>query len=164
MQLISSSLAEETIRKAKESARKRMNYNFHVDFSDPINRMLNAMEPGTYVQPHKYENPDKREVFLVLEGTAAVVCFDATGEITEYTLLNRNKKVYGVEIPPKTWHTVISLESGTILYEIKDGPYSPLDDKNFALWAPREGEARCDDYLTGLIKKLNLEIFFKAIS
>ena len=160
MQLISSSLAEETIRKAKESVRKRMNYNFHVDFSDPINRMLNAMEPGTYVQPHKHENPDKREVFLVLEGTAAVVCFDATGEITEYTLLNRNKKVYGVEIPPKTWHTVISLESGTLLYEIKDGPYSPLDDKNFAPWAPREGEARCDDYLTGLIKKLNLENFF----
>ena len=41
------------------SPRLRLNHNFHDDLADPINRMLNALEPGTYLQPHKHENPDK---------------------------------------------------------------------------------------------------------
>ena len=53
---------------AEGSSRKRINHNFHKESSDLLQRMLNAMEPGTYIQPHKHENPEKREVFLILNG------------------------------------------------------------------------------------------------
>lgn len=143
------------IQQAKSAPRKRKNYNFHETFGDPINRMLNAVEPGSYVQPHKHEDPDKREVFLLLKGRMAVVFFDNNGNVNDHIILD-NKENFGVEIPPSAWHTIIALETGTIVYEIKDGPYSVSDDKNFANWAPKEGDKNCHDYLNELISKLNL--------
>lgn len=143
------------ISEAQKSERKRKNYNYHNTFNDPINRMLNAIEPGSYIQPHKHEDPDKREVFLLLKGKLLVVFFDNSGNISEHVVLD-NKENYGVEIPPAVWHTIIALERGTIVYEVKDGPYSVSDDKNFACWAPKEGDEDCDDYLNNLLLKLNL--------
>ncbi len=139
---------------ALKSERLRKNYNYHESFDDPINRMLNAVEPGSYVQPHKHENPDKREVFLLLRGKMAVVFFDNEGNITEHVILD-NEKHFGVEIPPSVWHTIIALKPGTVVYEIKDGPYSPADDKNFASWAPKEGDAECADYINEVLKELD---------
>ena len=55
-------------QQATYSPRLRKNYNFHKDPEDTLHRMLHAMNPGTYVQPHKHEDPDKREVFIILEG------------------------------------------------------------------------------------------------
>lgn len=143
------------ISEAQNSDRKRKNYNYHQSFNDPINRMLNAIEPGSYVQPHKHENPDKREVFLLLKGKLAVVFFSEHGEITENIILD-NEENFGVEIPPAIWHTIIALELGTVVYEIKDGPYSPASDKNFASWAPEEGDERCSVYLKEILVALNL--------
>ena len=60
---------------AKSSPRLRKNHNFHADYADPVNRMLNAFEPGTYVRPHKHESPDKCEVFIVLTGKAVALWF-----------------------------------------------------------------------------------------
>jgi len=139
---------------AVKSERLRKNYNYHESFDDPINRMLNAVEPGSYVQPHKHENPDKREVFLLLRGKMAVVFFDNEGNITEHVILD-NEKHFGVEIPPSVWHTIIALKPGTVVYEIKDGPYFPADDKNFANWAPREGDTECMDYMNEILKELD---------
>lgn len=152
---IQQKILEQLSAEAKSSDRKRKNFNYHPAFSDPINRMLNAVEPGSYIQPHKHENPDKREVFLLLKGKMAVVFFDEEGKITDHMILD-NKENFGVEIPPSVWHTLISLESGTVVYEVKDGPYSPSDDKNFARWAPKEGEANCETYLEKIIVDLNL--------
>ena len=156
IQKIDEKLLSEVIKEAQIRERKRANYNFHPTYDDPINRMLNAFEPGTYVQPHKHENPDKREIFLLLKGKMAMVFFNDEGEITEHVILNYLTGNYGVEVPPKVWHTVISLESGTVVYEIKDGPYVQADDKNFALWAPKEGDDSCSGYLQKLMEKLNL--------
>jgi cupin fold WbuC family metalloprotein len=118
--------------------------------ADPINRMLNAFEPGTYIQPHKHETPDKREVFIVLRGSLVVVFFDDFGTPTDFVLLDRDKGNFAVEIPVGAWHTVIALESGSVVYEVKDGPYFPISDKNFASWAPKEGDANCGLYLEQL--------------
>lgn len=143
------------ISEAKALPRKRKNFNYHPTFDDPINRMLNAVEPGSYVQPHKHESPDKREVFILLKGKLAVVFFDNSGNITDHVILD-NIENFGVEIPPAQWHTIIALEPGTVVYEIKDGPYSPADDKNFASWAPKEGEAGCAGYLQKLNEILDI--------
>jgi len=153
LKIISNKLLSELSQKAALLPRKRLNLNFHEELTDPINRMLNAFEPGTYIQPHKHENPDKREVFIILKGALVVVIYDESGNPTDFALLDSKKGTYALEIPPGVWHSVISLESGTVVYEIKDGPYLPISDKNFASWAPKEGDPNCDEYLARLTEK-----------
>lgn len=150
MQIVSHELLNEVTQKAKVSLRRRVNHNFHDDLADPINRMLNAFEPGTYIQPHKHENPDKREVFILLRGSLVMVFFDNSGTPTDFVLLNRDKGNYAVEIPEGVWHSLFALESGSVVYEVKDGPYLPMNDKNFASWAPKEGDSGCKEYLKNL--------------
>ena len=145
-----------TSAKAQSSARRRMNYNFHKEDTATLQRMLNAMEPDTYIQPHKHEDPDKVEVFFVLRGRIALIEFDEQGQVTDYIILDPKVGNYGGEIPPKTWHTLICLEETSVAYEVKDGPYNPIDDKNFATWAPREGAAGCQEYNEKLLMELGL--------
>jgi cupin fold WbuC family metalloprotein len=122
---------------AKNSARLRANMNYHKSYDESVQRLLNAIEPGTYVRPHKHENPDKVEVFILLKGKAMAIEYDDAGSIVDTTLLEISS-IRGVEISPRTWHSFIALEKGTVLYEIKEGPFQATLDKNFALWAPRE--------------------------
>ena len=150
LKIVSEKLLNELSQMAISSPRRRVNHNFHDDLADPINRMLNAFEPGTYLQPHKHENPDKREVFIVLRGSLVVVFFDNSGTPTDFVLLDRDKGNYAVEIPVGAWHSLFALESGSVVYEVKDGPYLPLSDKNFASWAPKEGDPECGVYLEQL--------------
>ena len=150
---IDNSTLDALTAEAKASPRKRKNKNYHPELSDTLQRMLNAMEPGTYVQPHKHEAPDKREIFVILRGSALVIEFDDNGNIVEKTTLSLLHGVLAVEIPARTWHSVISLEPGTVVYEVKDGPYLARDDKNFAPWAPKEGDADCKLYLEKLLTK-----------
>ena len=153
LKIVSPKLLDELSQKASSSTRKRLNHNFHDDLDDPINRMLNALEPGTYLQPHKHENPDKREVFMVLRGSLVAIFFDSSGNPTEFVLLDPVKGNHAVEIPIGAWHTLIALESGSVVYEVKDGPYLPLSDKNFASWAPKEGDPNCGIYLEQLTNR-----------
>ena len=117
MKLITETLLNTVSGQAKENPRLRMNYNFHESMDAPIHRMLNALEPDTYLPPHRHKNPDKRNV-------------------TEKVNLNPEKGMYGIEIPPCTWHCIVVLEPGTVIYEIKQGPYAPLTPENMAPWAP----------------------------
>jgi cupin fold WbuC family metalloprotein len=154
---ITENLLKEVSQKARLSPRKRLNHNFHTDLADTFQRMLNCIEPGTYCKPHKHEDPPKREVFIILKGSAVVVQFDDSGNITEHIRLENRSGNYGVEIPPSTWHTIISLEPGTVVYECKDGPYSPLTDKDFATWAPEEYNPDCKVYNANVLKQLGLK-------
>ena len=36
--------------------------------------------------------------------------------------------VVGLNIPIGQWHTVRALESGTVIMEVKDGPYEPTGE------------------------------------
>lgn len=153
---IDEAFISETSAKAQSSARRRMNYNFHQEDAATLQRMLNAMEPDTYIQPHKHEDPDKVEAFFVLRGRILLIEFDEEGHITDHIILDPKCGNYGGEIPPKTWHTLISLESGSVAYEVKDGPYDPSVDKNFASWAPAEGDKDCTAYNQKLLRELGI--------
>jgi cupin fold WbuC family metalloprotein len=144
------------LEKASNSERKRTNYNFHIYPQDTLQRMLNLLNTGTYVQPHKHENPDKREAFIILKGKVAVVEFDDKGNPTESIILEANTKNYGCEIAAKTWHSIICLEDNSVVYEVKDGPYNALTDKDFASWAPVEGEDGTGEYVRNLLEKLEM--------
>jgi cupin fold WbuC family metalloprotein len=154
---IDNRLLDLNIEKAKKSERKRINHNFHNDLNDPFQRMLNTIEPESYCRPHKHSNPPKREVFIILKGKAVVIEFDDNGEVVDKIILKPEKGEFGVEIPPHTWHTIISLESGTIVYECKDGPYIPLTDKDFATWAPEEGKPKSMIFMKDLLKTIKLQ-------
>lgn len=146
-------LCDATIAEARKSQRKRKNFNFHKDESAIIQRMLNALEPGTYIRPHKHENPDKNEVFILLAGKALVIEFSDDGNISESFVLDVSQGNYGAEIGPGVYHTIISLAPDTVAYEFKEGPYLPATVKHFASWAPEEGSAEVAAYLHQLIER-----------
>lgn len=134
MKLISDELLDGVTSEAQASPRLRMNYNFHASLDAPIHRLLNALEPGTYLPPHRHT--DKEETYVVLRGSLLAFFYDDSGNITEKVDLNPSAGVYGLEIPAGTWHSIISLETGTVIFEIKSGPYRPLPPEDIAPWAP----------------------------
>ena len=158
MKHIDNLLVEGLAAKAAETERLRLNHNFHQDASDTLQRMLNAVEPGSYVQPHMHMDPDKREAFVILKGTLLVVEFDEAGGITDHIILNHAQSCFGAEIAERTWHTIIALESGTVVYELKDGPWDPADDKYFASWAPSEGSGEGEAFIQRVLDDLGVII------
>jgi cupin fold WbuC family metalloprotein len=132
------------IYKARQNHRKRTIFRLH-EHHEAVQRMVNAMIPGTYVQPHKHENPDKVELFSILKGHIAVLQFDARGTVTEVTHLEENGNTRIAEIPPRTYHTVLPLMPSAAL-EIVEGPYDPVTHKQPAAWAPPEDNAKAADY------------------
>lgn len=157
MQIINKLLIEKVVEEAKDSPRKRMNFNFHKTFDANVQSLLNVMEPETYIQPHKHEDPDKMELFVVLQGRVLVVEFDDNGEIISNFVLSAPEGVYGAEIAPRVWHCIVALEPASVVFEVKDGPYSPLNDKNFATWAPKEGSEECRQYNVELVKRCGVK-------
>jgi cupin fold WbuC family metalloprotein len=103
--------------KANTSPRRRMNFNFHPQLDDPLQRMLNCLEPDTYIQPHKHENPDKVEAFILLKGKVLVVEFDADGNVVSHALLEAGTGTYGAEIAPRD--TIVSLRSNEVRWFMK---------------------------------------------
>jgi cupin fold WbuC family metalloprotein len=136
MILINEQLLDQTTGKARLSPRGRANYNFHQQLDDPVNRLINALELDTYVRPHNHKNPDKNEIFLLLRGKVAIFTFDGNGNITTAAILDPKNGVYGGEIPPDTWHGLLVLQSGSVIYEVKEGPFTPISPENFAPFAP----------------------------
>jgi cupin fold WbuC family metalloprotein len=145
---------QEQIERAATSERRRINFNFHKEADDTLQRMLNIMNKDTYFCPHKHINPDKREAFILLTGKVMLIEFDDEGNITDSVVLNREKESFGCEIKQRSYHTLICLENNSILYEIKDGPYDPVTDKVFAPWAPKEGDPDCHAYSKKLLDSL----------
>lgn len=139
MKLITEDLLDLVTAQAKGNDRLRMNYNFHETMDAPVHRMLNALEPGTYLPPHRHS--DKEETYLVLRGSLLAFFYDEEGNVTEKVCLNPLEGRYGLEIPPCVWHNIIVLESGTVIFEIKKGPYQPLSPEDMASWAPAPDDA-----------------------
>lgn len=157
MKIINEQLLDKTTAKAKQSPRLRMNYNFHEELDDPVNRLLNAMEPGTYIRPHRHLNPSKDEIFLLLRGKAVLFLFDDKGNITETLLLDPKTGSYGAEIKPGVWHCLLVMESGTVIYEVKPGPFAPLHPENIASWSPEpDDEGGIKKYLDYLSSQIAL--------
>lgn len=103
-----------------------------------MQRFCNAMEPGTYVRPHQHPDPGRWELFLALRGAACVVVFEPGGTLLDRVVIEAHGPRHGAEIAAGEWHTVIALVAGTVLFEVKPGPYRSVTDKDFAPWAPPE--------------------------
>ena len=76
---IDNALLDSLVAKAKESPRKRAHHNLHPELSDPVQRLCIAMEPETYVRPHRHSDPETWEVLMILRGSLALNIFDEKG-------------------------------------------------------------------------------------
>ena len=121
MRIIDEELLNEVSSEAKESPRLRINYNFHQSLEDKCHRFLNAVEPGTVVPIHRH--PTKDESFVILRGKVRVTTHNDDGSIIEDVVLSQESGNYGVDIPMNVWHMVESLESGSVIFECKEGPF-----------------------------------------
>ena len=127
IQTINHSLLDSLISEAKASPRLRKNYNFHKDLNDKCQRMLVALEPGTIMPIHRHKVD---EVQILLQGSMKVTIHNDNGEIVEEHILNLKKGQYGIQVPANTWHSLDVLGTGTVIFEVKEGPYIPNEQGN----------------------------------
>ena len=125
--IIDSKLLDAVSAQAKASPRLRMTYNFHQSLDEKCHRMLNAVEPGTDIPIHKH--PDKDESFVILRGKVRSTTYNDDGSIIESVVLCAEDGVYGVDIPKGVWHKLESLESGSVIFKCKEGPFVPHEEE-----------------------------------
>lgn len=123
---INKHILDKLTAKAKESPRLRMNLNFHLSLEEKCHRFLNALEPGTEVPIHRH--PTKDETFVLLRGKVRITTHHDDGSIIEDVILSIDEGQYGMNIPKGVWHKVESLESGSVLFECKEGPFVPHEE------------------------------------
>jgi cupin fold WbuC family metalloprotein len=126
--LIDNNLLDLVTGQAKESERLRMNYNLHESLDAKAQRLLNALEPGTILPIHRHTHT--AETYIVLRGSIKVLFYDDNKNLVNQYLVNPKEGVYGVHIPSGQWHTLVVKESGTVIFEVKEGPYAPLGEED----------------------------------
>lgn len=120
---------------AQASPRRRANLNFHPQLDDAIQRLAVAMEPDTYVRPHRH--PQTWEMLHPLAGRFVVLEFDDDGTVLSRTILGPGPdETRLLETPAGRWHAVLSLDPGAVIFEVKRGPYRPIAEDDYALWSP----------------------------
>lgn len=108
-----------------------MNYNLHETHMDPVQRMLNAIEPGSYLPIARHR--DVNETLIILRGRLKVRIYDDKAKVMEECILDSKDGNYGFHIPKGVWHSVESLESGTVMFETREGPYIPLSKEDIMI-------------------------------
>ena len=128
MKIIDSELLDGICKQAKENPRLRMNYNLHTELDEPVQRLLNALEPGTEIPIHRHRHSD--ETYLIIRGSLFVILFDENKKLLNKVLLDPKEGTYGVSVPAGQWHSIEVLESDTVIFEIKEGPYMALTSED----------------------------------
>lgn len=123
--LIDDKFLDKISLQAKASPRLRMNYNLHESLDAPAQRLINVVEPGTKFQIHRHQTTDAT-VFLI-RGCVDLIFWNDAKEQIEKFHINPNQGVYGVHIPKGMWHSIEVVEP-SVIFEVKDGPYRPLDE------------------------------------
>lgn len=148
--LIDNALLDQLCAEAAASPRRRKNRNFHPTDEHPGHRLLNAMQPDSYIPPHRHLDPNKDETFVVLRGLLGLILFDDRGTIVRSVKVGAGGAAIGVDIAHGAWHSAVALEPDTVFLEAKAGPYLPFTDAERAPWAPAENTAQAAAYLARL--------------
>ncbi|MDC0473544.1 WbuC family cupin fold metalloprotein [Alphaproteobacteria bacterium] len=159
MKVFTPKYLQELSELAAEGQRKRQHKNIHESFADPCQRFFNAIEPDSYIRPHRHSDAGGGELLIGIKGKMALILFDDFGEIAEvieFGSLHSNENIaIGVEVQPGQWHTVVSFVTGSVLLEVKAGPFDPNAAKEAANWAPSEGSNEAKNYLNELMSNAN---------
>lgn len=125
---IDKTILDELTAKAKASERLRMNLDMRTSSDDTSQRMLNAVEPGTIVPIHRHCST--AETVIIVRGKVKEIFYDDNGNVTEEVLMEVGGECPMVQIPAGMWHTIEALESGTVIFEAKDGAFAPLSEED----------------------------------
>lgn len=128
MRIIDDELLDKLTIQAKSNERLRKNYNLHRSLNDHVQRLLNALEPGTILPVHRHIHTD--ETYILFRGSLYVHLYNDSKDLVQTILLDTKCGKFGLSIPAGQWHTIEVIESGTVIFEIKQGPYAPLDSKD----------------------------------
>ena len=129
--IITKKLFDDLSYEAVKSSILRVNYDLRNSDCEQSQRMLNALEPGTQLPIHRHLKTSK--ICLILCGTAEEIFYDDSGKEKERFLLKSNSDCVGIQIPAGVWHRIEVLESGTVIFEAKDGTYEPISTENLSL-------------------------------
>ena len=124
--IITQQILDELSAKARASERLRMNMDLRNGPEDLSQRMLNALEPGTVMPIHRHR--DSSETVVIVRGKIQWVFYDENGNETERVVLDADGDPRMLNVEQDRWHSLVCLESGSVLYESKDGPYHPLEE------------------------------------
>ena len=124
--IIDKILFESLTEQAKANPRLRQNYDLRNSTEDLSQRMLNALEPGTILPIHRHHVSS--ETVVVLRGKIKWMFYDENGVETESVTLDADGEVRMLNVERDRWHSLVCLESGSVLYESKDGAYRPLGE------------------------------------
>ena len=150
MRVIDQKLLDQLSDEARNNPRLRKNLNFHPGDEFCCHRLLNAMDPGSYIRPHRHLEQAKDESLVMVRGRMGVVSFNETGGVLNHVIISAAGSAVGVDVPHGLFHTVVSLEYGSVFFESKAGPYLPLTEEEMGGWAPAEGTAGTSSYLKTL--------------
>ena len=150
VQVVDDALLGATLARAKTSPRQRINHNFHSAPEDNPHRMLNAFVRGTYCPPHRHLTPPKAESFCGAARRAGGIRF------RRCWCVDINLRYWARRLPrgrysPRRLHSVAPVSEVAVCFEVKPGPYDVATDKEFAPWAPGEGQPGADAYLARLM-------------
>lgn len=148
MKALSPDLLDDLTARAAAAPRLRMNHNLHESLDAPIQRLAIAMEPDTYVRPHRH--PHSWELLIALRGSFLFTAFDDAGAVLWRQRLGGADGLAAFEFEAGTWHTVTSLEPGSIIFEVKHGPYMPVQPADSAAWSPAEGTDEAKAFVTAM--------------
>ena len=148
--VLSDEALQTTVRASHGSPRRRIIQPFHRSEQDTLHRMFNAVQPDSYIRPHRHLDPPKAEAWIVLRGAVVFFTFEEDGAIRDCIELRASGPMFGVDLVPGVFHTFLATEPDTVVYEVKTGPYSASDDKTFARFAPAEGTPEASQYLEHL--------------
>ena len=154
MKIIDQALLSALTDEARTAPRRRKNHNLHPNDEFCCHRLFNAIEPGSYIRPHRHLHPDKDETFVIVRGALGVILFDDAGEIVSSTILTPGRPALAANIPSTLFHGAVSMAPGTVFFEAKAGPYLPLSPEEIASWAPVEGTPEAAAYLARLAARL----------
>lgn len=122
--IIDNKVLDDLTAQAKASPRLRVAYDLRNTPEDNSQRMLNALEPGTVMPIHRHLASS--ETVVLLRGRVRWVYYDDNGNETESIFVDANGDVRALSVPAGQWHSLVCLESGSVLFESKNGIYEPL--------------------------------------
>ena len=127
--IITQTLLDELTAKAKATPRLRANYDLRNSAEDQSQRMLNAIEPNSPLPIHRHQKTS--ETIVCVRGKLVVEFYDELERIcTDSVVLTPNGSDIAVNVPIGQWHTVKAMESGTVLFESKNGVYEPTGSED----------------------------------
>ena len=125
MRTFDQTLLDRLSAEAADNPRLRKNLNIHPSDESCCHRLFNAIEPGSYIRPHRHLDKSKDETFVIIRGRLGVILFDDSGNIVEQVVLAPDATI-ALDIPHSVFHTAVCLAPGPSFSKAKAGPYRPL--------------------------------------